>query len=171
MNITKLSEKAYKWINLIQSLIVIIIAFIIFTCNFKIAIVPSLSMYPTLNIREFLFCEAGDDYNYEDIVLFHPSKYSNTYYVKRVIGLPGDKIEVKNGSLFRNNEEVVVNYTNEDYIVYTMPELVIPEGEYFMLGDNRNNSGDSHVIGTIPTEQCVAKVLFHYIPTFWDVEH
>lgn len=106
--------------------------------------ITSGSMIPTLQIKDRLIVERV--YNPQnlkegDIVLFKNDEFPGDILIKRLIGLPGDKIEIKNGIVFRNGEKLEEDYVkNNEYIsgVYD-----VPEGKYFFLGDNRANSDDS----------------------------
>lgn len=71
-------------------------------------------------------------------------------YIKRVVGLPGDMVEVDGGAIYVNGEELVEKFETRapDYSHYG--PITVPPGEVFVLGDNRSNSQDSHVIGTVP---------------------
>jgi signal peptidase I len=84
-----------------------------------------------------------------DIVVI---KYSDEYLIKRVIGLPGDVVEYRDNKLYINSLPVkdIINTGTEDFSTIDMLEDgLIPEGKYFVLGDNRSNSTDSRVIGLI----------------------
>lgn len=78
-----------------------------------------------------------------DVIIFTEPNGSNEDFIKRVIGLPGDTVEVKNGLVYVNGVEL-----DEPYIIdppaYTVEPRTVPEGKYFVLGDNRNHSNDSH---------------------------
>ncbi len=94
-----------------------------------------------------------------DIIVFHaPPHYNSeaTPYIKRIIGLPGDTIEVKNGAVYVNGSKL-----NEPYIkeppAYNLQPKKIPEDEYFVLGDNRNNASDSHNGWTVPRQNIIGK--------------
>ena len=109
---------------------------------FKVKI-PSESMVPTLNVGDRLFVTRV--YNPEklkrgDIVVFY-SEEKNEDMIKRLIGLPGDKIVIKDGTVIVNNETLKENYigTADNY----NGEFIVPEGKYFFLGDNRYWSLDS----------------------------
>lgn len=111
---------------------------------FKVKI-PSESMAPTLNIGDRLF--AHRVYNLEklyrgDLIIFYYSP-KDQLYIKRLIGLPGDKVVIKNGEITVNGEILT-----EDYVKYDMDfngEFEVPSGQYFLLGDNRANSSDSRL--------------------------
>ena len=88
-----------------------------------------------------------------DIVVINQGK---ELIIKRVIGLPGEKIEYRDGSLYVNDKEVEDPYINN----YSMTEnlsITIPEGEYYVLGDNRHNSLDSRTFGTFDKKQILGK--------------
>jgi signal peptidase I len=78
-----------------------------------------------------------------DVIIFKAPNGSDEDFIKRVIGLPGDMVEVKNRSVYVNDVAL-----DEPYIMskpdYDMPKMTVPEGQYFVLGDNRNRSNDSH---------------------------
>ena len=105
-----------------------------------------------------------------DIIILHPPPpYSPkaTPFIKRIIALPGDTIEVKNGAVYVNGSKL-----NEPYIkeppAYNLQQKKIPEDEYFVLGDNRNNAKDSHVWGTVPRQNIIGKAwLSIWPPSEW----
>lgn len=109
---------------------------------FKVEI-PSESMAPTLNIGDRLF--ARRVYNLEklsrgDLIIFYYSP-KDQLYIKRLIGLSGDEVVIKNGEVTVNGEVLT-----EDYVKYDRDfngEFKVPSGQYFLLGDNRDNSSDS----------------------------
>ena len=80
-----------------------------------------------------------------EIIVFPYQHAENTYYIKRIIGMPGDTIQIKNGNVFINGELLVEDYGNErmnDPGIAANP-ITLEEDEYFVLGDNRNHSSDS----------------------------
>lgn len=101
-----------------------------------------------------------------DVIVFNPpppNEESPYPFIKRVIGLPGDIVEIKDGKVSINGTSLV-----EEYIMappnYTMPATEVPENEYFALGDNRNNSNDSHTGWTVPRDNIIGKAWFIYWP-------
>ena len=122
---------------------IILAIFAAFLMSFKVAEVPTLSMYPTLDRGEVVFCHLTKNVTYG------------------VIGMEGDTIAIHDGAVWRNGEKLEELYLNEG-IVYTQEEVTVPADNYYVMGDNRNVSIDSHVIGTIPHERLFAKALFHF---------
>ena len=123
------------------------------------------SMNPTLLNGEYLiisnFAYQLDEPERGDIIVFrHPRSELNL--IKRVIGLPGDTVEIQNGVVRVNG-----NALDEPYIqappTYSS-SWVVPEGQYFVLGDNRNNSSDSHAWGFLPLDHILGKALLVYWP-------
>lgn len=98
-----------------------------------------------------------------DVIVFNPPVSSQYPYIKRVIGLPGETVEVRDGKVFINGIPLIEEYIKEPPN-YTMAPKVIPEGEYFVLGDNRNNANDSHAGWTVPRENIIGKAWFIYWP-------
>ena len=100
------------------------------------------------------------------VVVFNPpppNEESQYPFIKRVIGLPGDIVEIEDGKVSVNGTPL-----EEEYIAappnYTMPATEIPENEYFVLGDNRNNSNDSHTGWMVPRDNIIGRAWFVYWP-------
>ncbi len=98
-----------------------------------------------------------------DIIVFRYPKEPSRDFIKRVIGVPGDIVEIKNGVVYVNGKPLHEDYT-ADPPSYFQPAERVPEGQYFVLGDNRNNSSDSHVWGLVPEENIIGKAWFSYWP-------
>jgi signal peptidase I len=106
--------------------------------------ITSGSMIPTLEVKDRLIVtrvHEASNLKEGDIVLFKNDEFEGEILIKRLIGLPGDKIEIKDGIVFRNGEQLKEDYVknNERY----NGTFEVPEGKYFFLGDNRANSADS----------------------------
>ncbi len=94
-----------------------------------------------------------------DVIVFRPPPPHNLKanpFIKRIIALPGDTVEVKKGSVYVNGSQLDEPYIKEPPN-YTFPEYKIPEDNYFVLGDNRNNSNDSHTGWTVPHQNIIGK--------------
>ncbi len=100
-----------------------------------------------------------------DVIVFNPPEelHSEFPFIKRLIGLPGETVEVHDGTVYINGVALVEPYLNEKPR-YTLGPMVIPEGEYFVLGDNRNSANDSHNGWTVPMQNVIGKARFIYWP-------
>ena len=101
-----------------------------------------------------------------DVTVFHPPGNRNGDFIKRIIGLPGDEIEIKNGAVHINGIALDEPYI-KDSPDYTHPLTEVPEGHYFVLGDNRNISNDSHNGWMVPRENIIGKTWL----AIWPPEH
>ncbi len=159
-------------IDIIETLILSIILFAAINAVSARIRVDGASMEPTLQSGEFVIVNKlaymfGDP-SIGDVIVFHFPRDPDQEYIKRVIGLPGDRVEIKGGKVFVNGEIL-----SEDYIAASpVYENVwdIPVDSLFVLGDNRNNSSDSHNWGPVPMEFVIGKATFIYWPpTEWGV--
>lgn len=155
--------------------IVLFTALFIIKGSLMIAYVPTGSMMPTIDIGGKVIVSKLEkrDYRehkgleYGDIVIFKaPENYidNDEYYVKRVIGLPGDRMLFVNGKVMRNEvllkEEYIMEGSRTDaaYDVHR-DGFTVPEGKLFLMGDNRENSGDSRYMGYIDYELIEGEVI------------
>jgi signal peptidase I len=105
-----------------------------------------------------------------DVIVFHPPGNKETDYIKRVIALAGETVEVKNGVVYINNQPLDEPYQLKELPKYTLSERRVPSNEYFVLGDNRNNSNDSHNNWTVPRQNIIGKAwLSIWPPSEWGV--
>jgi len=198
-----------KWTESPSSLFPVLLAVLVLrSFVFEPFQIPSGSMIPTLRVGDFILV---DKFSYGlrlpvtgtkvvdvdapkrgDVMVFFPPN-DDRYFIKRVIGLPGDKIEMKNGVLFVNSAKMsqsshplleitdpryMVAMENLNGVVHSMQRRVrptglskhyykvVPQGHYFMMGDNRDNSSDSRVWGTVPKENIVGKAVAIWM--HWD---
>jgi signal peptidase I len=129
--------------------------------------VKSISMQPTLYEKDFVLVnklayKVGAPERGDVVVFEYPLDPDSEPYIKRIIGLPGDTVEVINGMVFINGESLPEPYTKAPPS-YT-GKWNVPQGSLFVLGDNRNNSSDSHQWGMVPIENLMGKALFVYYP-------
>jgi signal peptidase I len=169
--------------------------------------IPSQSMVPTLQVGDFILVSKWtyglrlpvlrtkiieiDAPERGDVMVFFPP-HEDRYFIKRVVGLPGDKIHVLNGTVFINGDKMiqtsVAEKANSSRSVVMSEDLggiehlmqkrtsptrlslnysaVVPQGHYFMMGDNRDNSSDSRVWGPVPEDRIVGKAFARWM--FWD---
>ena len=136
--------------------------------------VSGASMYPTLhNGDRMVLSKIGDIHRFDVVILKAPDE--NVEYIKRVIGMPGDTIEMKSGVLYINGKKVDQPFINTEALAkqtvfmddFTLESLTgeskVPEGKYFVLGDNRGVSKDSRMIGFINRSAIEGKAVF----TIW----
>lgn len=105
--------------------------------------------------------------HFGDVVVFNPPYASDKPYIKRVIGLPGDTIDIRDGVVYRNGEALDEGYINgASTTCFHVPHctLTVPEGMVYVLGDNRPNSSDSRVFGPVSKDAILGEVLFSFWP-------
>ena len=205
-------ESTSSWIksNLITIFYAIIIALLIRTFLFQPFFIPSSSMEPGLLVGDRIFASKYD-YGYSrhsfpfslplingrifesspkrgDVVIFKPPHTRNDY-IKRLIGLPGDKIKLVDGTVYINSDPVereFVRTDDKDIAIYketmasgvsyetrdlgdkpqdNIKEFIVPENHYFFMGDNRDNSNDSRFWGPVPNDRIVAKAQIIFFST------
>lgn len=95
-------------------------------------------------------------------VIKDESNKGNTW-IKRVVGVAGDVVSVRDGELFRNGEKVADD-NKKERMTWDVEDFLVPEGFVYVMGDNRNNSNDSRAVGPIPLKNVMAKVIFRFYP-------
>lgn len=176
---SKLKNEWFGWAKAL--LIAFALAFIVRMFFFAPIVVDGPSMKPTLHnhdqmiVNKFLYA-IGDPERF-DIIVFHAT--SEQDFIKRVIGLPGEHVAVKDDVLYIDGKKVKEPFLQEikeqkepnqtltgDFRLEDLPGGYekIPEGYVLVLGDNRNNSADSRVLGLIPQDTIVGKTSFTYWP-------
>ncbi len=145
---------------------VVIILVVILTRTFIVTPVrvDGTSMYPTLKDKDIILLKKYDqNYQYGDIVILN---YMKTKLVKRIIGVPGDSIEVVDGKLYINMKKVDDPYSSitADFSLLELGYSKIPEGYYFVMGDNRSASSDSRMIGLIKKSDILGTASFRIFP-------
>jgi signal peptidase I len=178
------------WLEAIETALLTLVLFVLVrtvVLNFK---VDGLSMAPTLAHGQYLLinrvaylsveqgylawwpwpdhCVDGRCYVFRpprrgDIVVFWPPSSSQLPYIKRVIGLPGERVEVRDGKVLIDGATLEEPYINGP-VNYITPPMTVPVGEYYVLGDNRNSSSDSHLFGVLPGDQIIGQAWLSYWP-------
>lgn len=137
--------------------------------------VKGSSMYPTFKDKEYILT---DKITYKfslpkrgDVIILMSPKNPDVDYIKRVVGLPGERVRITDGKVYINDLPL-----NEDFIKVETPifpggfiqenqEVIVNENNYFVLGDNRPGSSDSREFGLIPQDKIIGRVIFRYYPT------
>jgi len=205
----------------------VLIALVIRTVAYEPFNIPSTSMLPTLLVGDYLFVSKYA-YGYSrhslplsvplfsgrimsgepkrgDVVVFKTPRDNSTDYIKRIVGLAGDRVQMKRGDLYVNGELIkrerledsthqgrggkpIAQYREtlpdgRSYVTLDFgpghahddtPEYIVKPGHYFMMGDNRDNSTDSRVIGQVPAENLIGRAEVIFFSTngsaeFWEV--
>jgi len=134
--------------------------------------IPAGSMLPTIKINARVVIKktaySSQPPQRGDIVVFQPTEVLKKQnftepFLKRIIGLPGETLQVKNGLVYINGKPLKETYIEEP-AQYEFGPVVVPANQYFMLGDNRNNSYDSHYWGFLPRELIIGKAIGIFCP-------
>ncbi|HNK63062.1 MAG TPA: signal peptidase I [Anaerolineales bacterium] len=169
-------EEKTNWgrffLDVVETVVLAVILFIGINAVSARVRVDGFSMRPTLDDGEFLLVNKlsykWNDFSRGDIVVFHFPLNPEEELIKRVIGLPGDHVVVRNSRVYVNDELVQEGYI-EQAPLYT-GEWFVTQDHLFVLGDNRNNSNDSKDWGMLPMENVVGRaVLIYWPPPVWKV--
>jgi signal peptidase I len=144
-----------------------IVIFLLLQTTIQSSIVDGSSMQPGLEDGQRLIVVKAV-YHFKqpdrgDIIIIHPPVAPQKQWVKRVIGIPGDTVEVKGGTVYVNNIPLDEPYI-KDIPRYTFSPYKVPDDNYFVMGDNRNNSTDSHYGWTVEKENIVGAVWLRIWP-------
>jgi signal peptidase I len=163
---------AVSWFRDLVFSVLIAIVMIVFI--YQPVKVEGTSMMPTLVNEERIFI---NKFTYKfglgsiergDTVVFWYPKDTTKSYIKRVIGIPGDRIRVDNGQVYVNGQALAEDYVPKDFRDPTSwqdgQEQLVPPDKYFVLGDHRNQSSDSRMWGYVPRENIYGKAVFVYWP-------
>jgi len=150
-------------------LISIVASFLIITFLYQPVRVEGTSMQPELRDQDRLFINKFA-YHFEsisrgDVVVFHYPRDPSKSYIKRVIALPGDTLSIDEGRVYVNDRRVAEPYVPRRYRdTRSMPEMVVPANEYFVMGDHRSISSDSRDFGPVERDLIYGKAAFVYWP-------
>jgi signal peptidase I len=154
--------------ELLETLILTVVTYLLVrTFLFETYRVVGQSMEPTLQQDQRLIVSKLSYRLHEpqrgDIIVFRDPQDSSRNLIKRIIGLPGEILEIRNGQVFINEQLLDEPYLNSNSVRAEAP-TPIPDGYYFVMGDNRNNSSDSRSWGTLAEDKIVGKAAFTYWP-------
>lgn len=160
-------------------LVAFIILMLVFTFVLRKNTVVGSSMYPTLEDGEHVIVNVAASYLTDierfDVVVVH-SPDNKDLWVKRVIGLPGETISYQDGILYVDNKEIEEPFLDKNYVeqvvkqqqlktfTQDMAPVTLKDNEYFLMGDNRNNSMDSRSVGPFTRDKIIAKGMLIYSP-------
>lgn len=171
-----LFEEIASWVQVV--LIAVLIALFVDTFIIANSVVPTGSMENTImpdnRVIGFRLSYYFEEPERGDIVIFlspdEEAKGNRTYYVKRLIGLPGDTVDIRDGGVYLNGDDTPLDepYLREPMKTEKEQHFSVPEDSYFFLGDNRNHSSDSRRWKNpyVKRKKLTAKVLFRYFPGF-----
>jgi signal peptidase I len=149
--------------------------FLLLQTTIQSSIVEGSSMQPGLENNQRLIVVKAVYYFREpqrgDIIIIHPPNQPEKQWVKRVIGMPGDTVEIKDHIVYVNGAALTEPYI-KDEPNYTMKPYTVEENHYFVLGDNRNNSTDSHYRWTVDKKSVVGEAWLRFWPlNQWGIVH
>jgi signal peptidase I len=166
--------KPRSW-SLLWDLVAVVFAVVIILSLYQPVRVEGTSMLPMLQDQDRLFINKfayarlgsmiGDSIHRGDVVVFYYPHDETKSYIKRVIALPGDDLRIDHGTVFVNGKQL-----SEPYVPVrfeddrSQPEMVVPEGEYFVMGDHRSISSDSRDFGPVPRNLIYGRAAFVYWP-------
>lgn len=156
--------EASQWRLIPLLLLLLPLAYLFVVRQMRFFEVPSRSMEPTLQVGDRLLTLHQREYRRGDIVVLWDAEASE-YIVKRIVGLPGDTVHVEGGALWLNGRFASEPYLPEPMAFEFKAPVAVPEGQVFVMGDNRNWSQDSGTTGhTLPLSSIVGKVEALYFP-------
>ncbi|MCX8016050.1 MAG: signal peptidase I [Patescibacteria group bacterium] len=161
------------WDTIEVAIVALVIVLIIRTFLFQPFFVEGASMYPNFKNGDYLIV---DELTYRlrepqrgEIIVFHPPQAAKEYYIKRIIALPGEKIEIKDGQIKIYNQNHPEGFVlKENYLLDSKTpgeiSLTLESNEYFVLGDNRYASYDSRAWGTVTKDKIIGIVRLRVWP-------
>ena len=163
-----MKQEIFEWVMVF--VVAAALAFVVRTFIFEPVRVDGSSMLNTLTDGDFMIATkydylAGDPERFDVVICDYPNTSDGKYRVKRVIGLPGDTVELVAGELYINGEHLEQQFDMTDNQAYFGP-YVVPEDHYFVMGDNRDNSHDSRAsdVGALTRDQIRGHVQYVVFP-------
>ncbi len=170
-----LNNLGSNFIDLVQTLVVVgAVVILIYVFAAQPHKVSGHSMVPTFHDADYIITDKITQkfrkYEHGEVIVFHNPNNEKQDFIKRVIGIPGDKIKIQDEQVYRNGTLLEEPYlpsgltTPADRFLTNGFEVTVKEGEYIVFGDNRHNSQDSRDWGPLPQSKIVGKVFFRYWP-------
>jgi signal peptidase I len=151
----------------LETIALTLIIFVVIRAGVQNFRIEGFSMEPNFHDGQYLLVSKIDYLLHApergDVVVFLAPTAKDRDFIKRIIGLPGETVEVREGRVFINNQELVQTY-NVNPATYNFGPAVVGEDQLFVLGDNRNNSSDSHSWGMLPRTDLIGKAWISYWP-------
>lgn len=162
-------RNALYWLRDLALSVVIAVVAILFL--YQPVKVEGTSMMPTLTdqerifINKFIYRFGLGEIERGDMVVFWFPNDPTKSYIKRVIGLPGDHVEIDHGRVFVNGDTLREDYVPDEFRdIQSLNSMTVPDSQYFVLGDHRSSSNDSRSWGTVPRHYIYGKAVFVYWP-------
>ena len=157
--------------EIVDTALLMLLIFIVVRVAVHTFRIEGISMEPNLHDGQYLIVNKLVYYLHPpqrgDIVVFHYPRNPRRDFIKRVIGLPGEKVEIRGEHIFINDKELGEPYAVHKGNYAWGPQVMGPD-EYFVLGDNRNSSSDSHNWGPVPRDDIIGKAWISYWPpNYW----
>ncbi len=156
--------------EIVETLVLIAVLYALVNLASARFVVEGASMQPTFATGQYVIVSRVNyllsEPQHGDVIVFHYPRRPTEDYIKRVIGVPGDLIEIRDALVYRNGEVLDETYINEPCSPASCPDGAWRLGaeEYFVLGDNRNHSSDSRAFGVVGREFIVGEALVRYWP-------
>jgi signal peptidase I len=129
------------------------------------SMMPGLTDQERIFINKYIYKLGVDQIERDDLVVFHYPYDPSQSYIKRIIGLPGDSIQIKDGIVYVNGKQLDEPYVPSEYRDHVSMSLkLVPPNDYFVLGDHRSSSNDSRVWGFVDRKEIYGKAVFVYWP-------
>ena len=160
-----------EWVVIVVA--AVLVSFFMRTFAFQTFYIPSASMLPTLQVGDrIIVSKLSVDFgtiNRGDILVFKAPPAENcgepvTDLVKRVIGLPGDHLTSKGNTIYINGVALAENWSHNEPLGQSIGHVTVPSGNYFMMGDNHNDSCDSRMWGSVPRSDIIGKAFLRIWP-------
>lgn len=162
------ARNSLEWVGVVA--ITLAVSLLIRTFVLEPRYVPSGSMLPAIQLQDRLmvdklFFKYFGELRPGDVIVFHPpsAAHSSDDFIKRLMALPGDTVEIRDHKTYINGQVIDEPYVAEPQ-TKTMEPVAVPEGNVFVMGDNRNHSNDSREWGFLPIDSITGKALFRYWP-------